>query len=62
VHEPQAASNNQIGIEMRNVIIVLAVYFVPAASLLIFAWGMDKWISHSFKKDAAKRRVGLTNR
>ena len=47
---------------MRNVIIVLAVYAVPAVALLTFAWGMEKWIEKSFKKDSAKRRVNLTNR
>ena len=47
---------------MRTFVSVFAVYFVPAAAVLTFAWAMDKWIEKSFKKDSAKRRVNLTNR
>ena len=47
---------------MRNVIIIFAVYFVPALAVLTFAWAMDKWLDRYFNKESEKRRVGLTNR
>ena len=37
---------------MRSLLIVMAVYFVPAAALITFAWLMEKWITRQLDGDS----------
>jgi hypothetical protein len=37
---------------MRNFLIVFAVYAIPAASLLIFAYVVERWINKQLKSDS----------
>jgi len=37
---------------MRNIMIVLAVYAIPAASLLIFAYVVERWVNKQLKSDS----------
>jgi hypothetical protein len=39
---------------MRNIMIVLAVYAIPAVALLTFAFVMEKWIEKELKKPSRR--------
>lgn len=39
---------------MRNFLIVFTVYAIPAASLLIFAYVVERWINKQLKKTSRR--------
>ena len=39
---------------MHNFLIVFAVYGIPAAALITFAFAMDKWVEKELKKPSRR--------